>query len=80
MANNERSSVFVKQTDLLLNNTAQKMKFSIKDFFSKCQEFTEEILDEKLHFFVQCKRFATATKEIGSKTHFYLNFAMKIPK
>ena len=39
--------------------TAQKMKFSIKDFFSKCDQilrtahlvkFTEEILDGKLHF------------------------------
>ena len=38
--------------------TAQKMKLSIKDFFSKCDQiladlatFTEEILNEKLHFF-----------------------------
>ena len=38
-------------------NTAQKMKFSIKDFFSKCDletadlaTFTEEIYNEKLHF------------------------------
>ena len=31
--------------------TAQKIKFSIKDFFSKCVKFTEEILNEKLHFF-----------------------------
>ena len=40
--------------------TAQKMKFSIKDFLSKCDQvrsfyadlvtFTEEILNEKLHF------------------------------
>ena len=40
--------------------TAQKMKFSIKNFFSKCDQirrklqifvsFTEEILNEKLHF------------------------------
>ena len=40
--------------------TAQKMKFSIKDFFSKCDHnprfsvdlvtFTEEIHNEKLHF------------------------------
>ena len=42
--------------------TAQKMKFSIKDFFSKCDQtrrklritFTEEILNEKVHFSVQC--------------------------
>ena len=36
-------------------NTAQKMKFSIKDFFSKCEtadlvKFFEEILNGKLHF------------------------------
>ena len=40
-------------------NTAQKMKFSIKDFFSKLKifsencdlvTFTEEILNAKLHF------------------------------
>ena len=38
--------------------TAQKMKFSIKGFFSKCDQtvtadlvtFTEEILNGKLHF------------------------------
>ena len=40
--------------------TAQKMKFSMKDFFSKCDQisrelrilvkFTEEILNGKLHF------------------------------
>ena len=43
--------------------TAQKMQFSIKDFFSKCDQirnpadlviFTEEILNGKLHFFKQC--------------------------
>ena len=32
------------------NYTAQKMKFSIKDFFSKEITFTEEILNGKLHF------------------------------
>ena len=31
-------------------NTAQKMKFSIKDFFSKCDTFTEGIPNRKLHF------------------------------
>ena len=41
--------------------TAQQMKFSIKDFYSTCEQiirdlvkFTEEILDGKLHFFVRC--------------------------
>ena len=44
-------------------HTAQKMKFSIKDFFSKCDQiqetansvtFTKKTLNEKLYFFVQC--------------------------
>ena len=48
--------------------TAQKMKFSIKDFFSKCEKsFTGEILNGKLQFFVQsyqCSRYNTfGTKE-----------------
>ena len=30
----------------LLSNTPQKMKISMKDFFSKC----DQILDGKLHF------------------------------
>ena len=30
--------------------TAQKMEFSIKDFFSNLVTFTEEILNGKLHF------------------------------
>ena len=40
-----------------VNYAAQKMKFSIKDFFSKCDQihrklvtFTEEALHGKLHF------------------------------
>ena len=41
--------------------TVQKMKFSIKDFFSKCDQihwkllvtFKEEVLNGKLHLFVQ---------------------------
>ena len=42
--------------DLIPRFTAQKMKFSIKHFFSKCVQirrnftFTEEILNGKLHF------------------------------
>ena len=42
----------------LKNNTAEKLEFSIKDFFSKCDQicmdsvtFTEEILNGKLRFF-----------------------------
>ena len=47
---------FQQQNSKLSNYTdiAQKMKFSIKDFFSKCDQdlvtFTEEILNGKLHF------------------------------
>ena len=33
-----------------LSNTAQKMEFSIKDFFSKCDQ-----ISRKLRCFVQCK-------------------------
>ena len=40
-----------------MSNTAQKMKFSIKDFLSKCDQFTadlvtftKKILNEKLYF------------------------------
>ena len=42
-----------------VTTTAQKMQFSIKGFFSKCDQirstadlvtFTEEIVNEKLHF------------------------------
>ena len=34
-----------------LNDTAQKMKFSVKDFFIKCDvRFTEKILNGKFHF------------------------------
>ena len=36
-------------------NTAQKMKFSMKDFFSKCEVFTEEILNGKLNFLCSVK-------------------------
>ena len=43
--------------DITTTNPAQKMKFSIKDFFSKCDQirrdlvtFTEEILNGKLYF------------------------------
>ena len=39
----------------LRTDTVQKIKFSIKDFFSKCDQirmviFTDEILNGKLHF------------------------------
>ena len=43
----------------MVDITAQKMKFSIKDFFSKCDQiqfpadlvtFVEKILNGKLHF------------------------------
>ena len=48
----------------IIANTAQKMKFSIKDFFSKCDQICNflriwshllmKILNGKLHIFVQC--------------------------
>ena len=48
-----------------ITDIAQKIKFSIKDFFSKCDQirmklriwshFLKEILDGALHFFVECE-------------------------
>ena len=42
----------IDQDESVDTTTAQKMKFSIKDFFSKCDQiqFTKEILNGKLHF------------------------------
>ena len=53
--------VFVFWVFCQIFNTAQKMKFSIKDFFSKCRKlvlvtFTEEILDGKLWFLLILKQ------------------------
>ena len=52
--------------------TAQKTKFSIKDFFSKCDQiwsnlvtFTQEILNGKLHFSVQCLTLSNFSKDLG---------------
>ena len=48
--------IFQNQTMHCSHITAQKMKFSITDFFSKCDQirrklkFTEEICNGKLHF------------------------------
>ena len=66
MRNNRRISVAQESSDFLAAKifTAQKMKFSIKDFFSKFGStdscglviFTEEILNGKLHF---CAAFRT---------------------
>ena len=52
--------------------TTQKRKFSIKDFFSKCEDlvtFAKEILDGKLHFL--CKRFQTALKQILKRCNLF---------
>ena len=68
--------------------TAQKMKFAIKDFFSKCDQirrpvdlvtFTEEILNRNLHFFMQCKFQATCSTQkykifINKKFEYYAMF------
>ena len=47
--NNKKYKILLFFKNVSLKNTAQKMKFSIKDFFSK-YAFTEEIFNEKLHF------------------------------
>ena len=52
----------------ITDNTAQKIKFSIKYFFNKCDQirredlitFTEEILNGKLHFLRSVKKIFTA--------------------
>ena len=47
--------------------TAQKMKFSINDFFSKCDKiftFTEEILNGKLRFLCSLYRKYQKTKKV----------------
>ena len=63
--------------------TAQKMKFSIKDFFSKCDQiivdlatFTEEISNGKLHFFVQCLKRHVTRNHISSKN--FGNFIFRL--
>ena len=50
-----------QKLSITLTNTTKKMKFSIKDFFSKCDQirsftFTEQILNGKLHFFCSVTR------------------------
>ena len=49
------------------NNTAQKMKFSIKDFLSKCDQIRKfpEKLNEKLHSFAVQLRILSNTKKGG---------------
>ena len=43
-------SLFVNSAFAKLKLAAQKMKFYVKGFFSKCDQFTEKILVGKLHF------------------------------
>ena len=51
-----REPILNVSTEVALNDTAQKIKFSTKDFFSKCDQpadfvsITGEILNGKLHF------------------------------
>ena len=49
--------------------TAQNMKFSIKDFFSKCDlvTFTEEILNGELHFLCNDYLILSETKSVFSQ-------------
>ena len=60
VAKNQCLALSLENTYLVADLTAQKMKFSIKDFSGKCDQirsffadlvtFTEEILNGKLHF------------------------------
>ena len=69
--------------DHAFTGIAQKIKFFIKDFFSKCDQirrkpadlvtFTEEILYGKLHLFVQC---GGNLELIGADTDFLIMFVM----
>ena len=48
--------------------TAQKMKFSTKDFFSKCDHtFTEEILNGKLHFLCSVSKNKAQSEFVKTK-------------
>ena len=80
----ERSNLITKLK--LINSegpirvTAQRMKFSIKDFFSKCDQirnfftnlvtFPKDILMGKLHFFVQMVLTPQFVQLINIKTGF----------
>ena len=64
-------------------NTAQKMKFSINDFFSKCDQigrkldlltFTEEILNGKLHFLCSENQQTKKYKYTPAHNCFPMNF------
>ena len=68
-----RNFSFLTKIELVLElcDTTQKMKFSIKDFFSKCDQiykFTEEILNGKLHFLCSVKK-PLAQKLTFQKSH-----------
>ena len=46
----------VKILVLFAANTAEKMKFFIADFFTKCNHISEEIRNGKLHFLCSVRR------------------------
>ena len=57
ISRDKSKSICLKRVQLFNKRTAQKMKFSVKDFFSKCDQFpadlvtfTEKIFNGKLHF------------------------------
>ena len=58
--------------------TVQKMKFSIKDFFSKC----DKILNGKLHCFVQCMNCIISVENIALthilQLHFYTPWKLSV--
>ena len=66
----------------LLTITAKRMKFSIKDFFSKCDQIrrrlvtlTEEILNGKLHFLCSVtKNNAKLHSSVARNIQFHLQF------
>ena len=45
-------------------HTAQKMKFSIKDFFSKCDQISRKLKFSIKYFFSKCEKKFKFTEEI----------------
>ena len=64
-----RQSGFTYSSCGLFTNTTQKMKFYIKDYFSKC----DEILSKKLHFLSSVKKRIRKVKATEDPRYIYQN-------
>ena len=56
------------------SNTAQKMKFSIKDFFSKCGEIRNFLKKSLMENFIFCEDFFSKCGEIRNFLYFSYNY------